>query len=117
LTTAILYLSIFHHKRNLLVRFDRKNASTHSFAGFANILVFGASDFETFHNAGLHPLTDIMTGQLKTLNSSCSTPFNIPPQHLICPLFGNGRDVLYSNPGRRLIWTSPNSYGFAAVRA
>ena len=73
-------MSIFHHKRNLLIRFNWKNSPAHLFAGFANIIVFGASDFETFYNAGLHPLTYIMTSQLKPLNSSCSTPFDIPPQ-------------------------------------
>jgi hypothetical protein len=110
-------MSIFHHKRNLLTRFNLKNPSAHLFAGFANIIVFGASDFETFDNAGLHPLTDIMTSQLKPLNSSCSTPFNIPPQNLICPLLRNCRDVLYSNPGRILIRACPNNNGFSAVWA
>jgi hypothetical protein len=87
------------------------------FAGLANILIFGTSNFEAFHNARLHPLTNIMPSQLKPLDSSCSAPFDISPQHLICPLLGNGRDVLYSNPGRLLIRASPNSDGFAAVRA
>ena len=82
-----------------------------------DIIVFGASDFETFNNAGLHPLTDIMTSQLKPLNASLSAAFDISPQHLICPFLRNGRDVLDSNPGRLAIWTSPNNNGFAAVRA
>ena len=117
MTAAILYMSIFYHKRNLLIRFNWENPSAHLFAGFANIIVFGASDFETFNNAGHHPLTDVMTSQLKTLNSSLSASFDIPPQHLICPLLRNGGDVFYSNPGRILIWSSSNNNGFAAMRA
>jgi len=70
-------MSVLHHKRNLLIRFNRKNSSAHLFAGFANSIVFGASDFETFNNAGLHPLTDIMTSQLKPLNASLSAAFDI----------------------------------------
>jgi hypothetical protein len=68
-------MSIFHHKRNLLVRFNWENPSAHLFAGFANIIVFGASNFETFHKAGFHPLTNIMTSQRKTLNCSLSAAF------------------------------------------
>jgi hypothetical protein len=101
----------------LLVRFDRKNSSTHLFAGFANILVIGAFDFETFNDAGLPPLAYIVTSQLKPLNSSCSASFDISPQHLIRPLFRNGGDVFYASPGRFLMWASPNNNGFAAVRA
>jgi hypothetical protein len=110
-------MSVIHHERNLLMRFNLKNPSAHLFAGLANILIIGASDFETFDNAGHHPLTDIMTSQLKPLDSSCSTPFNISSQHLIRPLLRNGRDVFYANPGRLLMWASPNNDGFAAVRA
>src|SRR5208337_5677094 len=110
-------MSVIHHKRNLLIRSDRKNSSAHLSAGVANILVIGASQFETFNNAGHHPLTDVMTSQLKTLNSSLSASFDIPPQHLICPLLRNGGDVFYSNRGRILIWSSSNNNGFAAMRA
>ena len=110
-------MSIFHHKRNLLIGFNNENPSAHLFAGFANILIIGTSKFETLNNAGLHPLTYIMTRQVKTFNSSLSASFDIPPQHLICPLLRNGGDVLYSNPGRLLIWASPNNNDFAATRA
>jgi hypothetical protein len=117
LATAIFHVRIFHHKRNLLVRFDRENSSVHLFTNFANIIVFGASQFETFHNARLHPLTYIMPSQLKSLNASCSTPFDISPQHLIRPLLRNGGDVFYANPDKVLMWASPSNSGFAAVRA
>jgi hypothetical protein len=117
-TAAILHVSVLHHKGNLLVRFDRKNSSVDLFTNFANVTVFGASDFETFHNAGLHPLAYIVTSKLKPLDSSCSAVFDISPQHLICPLLRNGRDILYANPGSRfLMWARPNNDGFAAVRA
>jgi hypothetical protein len=110
-------MSIFHHKRNLLIRFNRKNPSAHLSAGVANILILGASDFETFNDAGFHPLTYIMPSQLKPLDSSCSASFDIPPQHLIRPLFRNGGDVFYANPGGILIRASPNNNGFTAMRA
>jgi hypothetical protein len=99
------------------MRFNRKNTSAHLFASFAHSIVFGASDFETFHNAGLYPLTNIMPSQLKPLNANLSTPFDISPQHLIRPLFRNGGDVFYANPGRFLMWARSNNNGFAAVRA
>jgi hypothetical protein len=110
-------MSVLHHKRNLLTRFNRKNSSTHLFAVFANIIVFGALNFETFNDAGLYPLAYIMPSQLKPLNSSLSASFDISPQHLIRPLFRNGGDVFYANPGRILIRASPHNNGFAAVRA
>jgi hypothetical protein len=110
-------MSIFHHKQNLLIRFDRKNSSTHLRAALAHIIVFSASDFETFDNAGYYPLTDIMTSQLKPLESSCSASLDISPQHLIRPLFSNGRDILDANPGRFLMWARPSNNSFAAVRA
>jgi hypothetical protein len=110
-------MSVIHHERDLLMRFNWENPSAHLFAGFANSIVFGALNFQTFHNARLHPFTDIMASQLKTLNSSLSASFDISPRHLLCPLLGNGRDVLCSNPGRLLMWASPNNNGFAAVRA
>jgi hypothetical protein len=110
-------MSVIDHERNLLIRFNRKNSSVHLFAGFANILVFCASDFKAFNNAGLHPLTDIMTSKLKTLDCSLSAAFNFSPQHLICPLIRNGGYVLDANPGRLLMWASANNNGFAAVRA
>jgi len=69
----------------LLIRFNLKNSSVHLSAGFANSIVFSASNFEAFDNAGFHPLTYIMTGQLKTFNSSLSAPFDIsPPFDLTC---------------------------------
>jgi hypothetical protein len=110
-------MSVIHDKRNLLIRFNRKNSSAHLLAGIANILVIGTSNFETSNNAGLHPLTYIMTSQLKTLNRSLSASFDISPQQFICPLLRNGRNVLYSNPGRILIWACPNNNGFSAVWA
>ena len=58
-------MSVLHHKRNLLVRFDRKN----SLQECANILVIGASDPQTFYNTRLYPLRYIVTSQLKTLDS------------------------------------------------
>ena len=110
-------MSIIHNKRNLLIRFNWKNSPAHLFAGFANILIIGASNFETFNNAGLHPFTYIMTSQLKTFNSSLSASFDISPQHLICPLLRNDGDVLYPNPGRILIWARSHNNGFTAVWA
>jgi hypothetical protein len=58
-----------------------------------------------------------MTSQLKSLNSSCSTPFDISLQHLIRTFLRNGRDVLDANPGRLLMWATSNNNAFAAVRA
>ena len=104
-------MSVIYNERYLLIRFDRKYSSTHLFAGFANILVIGAFDFETFNDAGLPPLAYIVTSQL------CSASFDISPQHLICPLLRNDGDVLYPNPGRILIWASSNNNGFTAVWA
>ena len=99
------------------MRFNWKNSSAHLSAEVANILVIGASQFETFNNAGLHPLTNVLTSKLKPLDRNLSASFDISPQHLICPLLRDARDVLYSNPGRFLIWASPNNDGFATVRA
>ena len=110
-------MSIFHHKRNFLTRFNLKNPSAHLFAGFADIIVFGASQFETFNNAGLHPLTNVLTSKPQPLDRSRSASFDISPQHLIRPLLRNGGDVFYANPGRILMWASPHDDGFAAVRA
>ncbi len=110
-------MRVSHHEGDLLARFNWKNSSAHLSAGVANILVIGASQFETFNSAGLHPLTNVLTSQLKTLSSSLPVSFNISPQQLISPLLRNGRDVLYSNPGRLLMWASPHDDGFAAVRA
>ena len=100
LATAVPYMSVIHHKRNLLMRFNWKNSSAHLSAGVANILVIGASRFETSNDAGLHPLTNVLTSKLKPLDRSLSASFDISPQHLICPLLRDARDVLYSNPGR-----------------
>ena len=99
------------------MRFNWKNSSAHLSAGVANILVIGASQFETFNNAGLHPLTNVLTSKLKPLDRSLSASFDISPQHLICPLFRNGGDVFYANPGKVLMWATSNNNAFAAVRA
>jgi len=99
------------------MRFNRKNPRAHLFADFANILIIGASQFETFNDAGLHPLTYIMPSQFKTLDCSLSASLDITPQQFICPFFRNGGDVFYANPRRIVMWACPNNNGFAAVRA
>ena len=99
------------------MRFYGKDALIHLLAKLTHVVISQTIDFEAPNNAGRYPLAYVVTSKIEPLYPGFATVFDVSPQHLIRPFFCNRRDVLRSNPGGLLIWSSSNNNGFAAMRA